>query len=159
MQQLDKQKQQLLKSLIEKPSEYEVEVLDNSMLPIDLKEKKTIKLIIKPPTLEVLAKCALPALKIPEHVREATNIKLEEAVKYIDEISETLAILSHGESTPYPEWMIEFFKKNLTGQELYYIFYESMVKLQTDFFLKSFQVVSQNNPMMMNNPKNSIPTN
>ena len=155
----EKEKQALLQSLIEKPTTYELEVLDNSMLPDDIKDNKTIVFEIKPPTLEVLAKCALPALRIPENIREAEDLKLEEAIKYRNEMAEVLAIVVHGKNTDYPEWMPSFILNNLTGKELYIVFYESILKLQTYFFLNSFQIANQNNPMMMNQKKDSTPTN
>lgn len=156
----DKGKEALLKSLIEKPTVYELEILDNSMLPTSMIDDKTIKLTIKPPTLEVLAKCALPSLKIPEEIRQSKEIKLEEAVKYRNEIAEVLAILIHGKKEQHPEWMVPFLLNNLSGKELYMLFYESMLKLQTDFFLSCFQIADQNNPMIMSQKKNDLtPTN
>lgn len=156
----DKGKEELLRSLIEKPTVYELEVLDNSMLPDTMKQDKTITVTIKPPTLEVLAKCALPSLKIPEAIRESKDLKLEQAIEYRHEIAEVLAILIHGKKEQHPEWMVPFLLNNLTGKELYMLFYESMLKLQTDFFLNSFQIAGQNNPMMMMSRKNgSTPTN
>lgn len=145
----NKSKQQLIQALIEKPSNYDIEVIDNSMLPKKLKQRKTISFVIKPPTLEVLAKCSLPALKIPESVRESKDLKLEDAIEYRNEMAEVFAILAHGKPSDYPSWYISFFLNNLTAKELYMLFYESVLKLQTDFFLNSFQIASQNNPMMM----------
>ena len=157
---MDKEKQHLIQALIEKPSKYDIEVLDNSMLPNSLKKRKSISFIVKPPTLEVLAKCTIPALKIPENVRESKDLKIDEAIEYRNEMAEVLAILSHSKNSDYPSWYIPFFLNNLTAKELYMLFYESVLKMQTDFFLNSFQIASQNNPMMMNKKiKDSIPTN
>jgi len=157
---MDKQKQQLIQALIEKPSNYEIEVLDNSMLPEELKEKEIISFEIQPPTLEVLAKCSTPALRIPEEIRNSKDLKLEDALKYRSEMAEVLSILAHGKSTDYPKWYLPFFLNNLTAKELYMIFYESILKMQTDFFLNSFQIASQSNPMMMMEKANDLtPTN
>ncbi len=146
----DLQKQKLIEALIEKPSIYDIDVIDNSMLPDAIKNEKTITIEIKPPTMEVLSMCALPMFRIPESIRESKDLKVEDALKHVNEMVEVLAILSHGKSTNYPDWYVPFFRSNLSSKELYMIFYESTLKLQTDFFLKSFQIVSQNNPMMMN---------
>lgn len=156
---MDKQKQDLLQALIEKPSTYEIQVSDNSMLPDNIKKRKTLSFTIKPPTLEILAKCALPALKIPESIRESKELKLDEAIEYRNEMAEVFAILAHGKATDFPSWYVPFVLNNLTPKELYMLFYESVLKLQTDFFLNSFQIANQNNPMMMNQINDSIPTN
>ena len=34
---MDRQKEQLIEALVEKPSKYDIEVLDNSMLPVKIK--------------------------------------------------------------------------------------------------------------------------
>ena len=156
---MDQKKQHLIQALIEKPTKYDIEVLDNSMLSDELKDKEVISITIKPPTLEVLAKCTIPALKIPESIRESKDLKLDQAIEYRNEMAEVLSILAHGKSDDYPSWYVPFFLKNLTPRELYMLFYESMLKLQTDFFLNSFQIANQNNPMMMKNQKVSILTN
>ncbi|MBD0822643.1 hypothetical protein [Aestuariibaculum marinum] len=152
-------KQKLIQSLIEKPSTYRIGVVDGSMLPEELKDHKELEFIVRPPSLEVLAKCAEPVLRIPDEVRESKELKLDEAVKYMNEMAEVFAILAHGKSSEYPSWYIPFILKNVTGKELYMLFYESVLKLQTDFFLNSFQIVDQNNPMMMTNPSVLTPTN
>ncbi|MBS9774580.1 MAG: hypothetical protein KGV59_05420 [Tenacibaculum sp.] len=141
--------EQLIKAITEKPSKYEIEVLENEMLPKNLKQRKTLLFVIKPPTLEVLALCAEPMLKIPNEIREKENVDLKDALKYRKEIAEVLAILSHGKSTEYPKWYVNFFLKNLTGKDLYQLFYETSLKINTGFFLNSFQIASQTNPMMM----------
>lgn len=157
---MDSQKQHLIEALIEKPSNYNIEILDHSMLPDKLKKRKAISFVIKPPTLEVLAKCTLPALKIPESVRESKDLKLDEAIEYRNEMAEVFAILAHGKATDYPNWYVPFILRNVTPKELYMLFYESVLKLQTDFFLNSFQIASQNNPMMMMKKiKDLTPTN
>ena len=143
-------KQKAIEALIEKPSNYKIQVSDNSMLPNKMKKKKMVSFVIKPPSVEVLAKCALPVLKIPENLRQASkDLKFEEAIKYRNEIADVLSILAHGKDTEPPTWYSPFFLKNLTPKELYLLFYESIMKMQTDFFLNSFQIANQNNPMMM----------
>lgn len=155
----EKEKQALIKSLIEEPSTYEIEVQDNSMLPASLIDEETVTITIKPPTLEVLSKCAQTALSVPENIRTAPNVDIEEALKFKNEMVKVLSIMAHGSKKgDIPEWYEPFFLKNLTGKELYILFYESILKMQTDFFLSSFQIVNQNNPMMMNQKNDSIPT-
>lgn len=147
---MDNNKEKLIHALISKPSIYEITVLDGSMLPDKLKDSEFISFEIKPPTMEVLAKCTIPMFKIPEEVRESKNLKLEEAIKYRHEIVEVLAILAHGsESGDYPKWHIRFLLTNLDPEQSYLIFYESSLKFKQDFFLSSFQI-AKNNPMMMN---------
>lgn len=146
----DRDKQQLVNAFLEKPSVYTIEVIDNSMLPASLIENLELEFTIKAPSLEVLAKCALPMLKIPESIRESADLKFEDAIQYRSEMAECIAILAHGKDSVIPEWYIPFFLKNLTAKELYMLFYESIMKLQTDFFLNSFQIANQSNPMMMN---------
>ena len=156
---MDKKKQDLLQALTEKPSTYEIEVSDGSMLPSNLKRRKTISFTIKPPTLEIMAKCAIPVLKIPQEVRESTDLNLETALQYRKEMAEVLAILAHGKASDYPKWYVPFILNNITPKELFVVFYESSLKMNSGFFLNSFQIVNQNNPMMMNKVKDSIPTN
>ncbi len=93
---------------------------------------------------------------IPQEVLKSANISLKEALKYRQEIAEVVAILAHGKSTDYPKWYVEFFLKNLTGRELYQLFYETSLKTNTGFFLSCFQIASQTNPMMM---QDLTPTN
>jgi hypothetical protein len=157
---MNKDKQHLIQALIEKPTTYNIEVVENFMLPEELKNEKEISFTVKPPTLEVLAKCTIPVLKIPESIRESKDLKIEEAIDYRNEMAEVLAILSHSKNSEYPSWYVSFFLNNLTAKELYMLFYESVLKMQTDFFLNSFQIAGQNNPMMMKmKAKDLIPTN
>lgn len=142
-------KKKLIEALIEKPSTYEVDVVDASMLPDSLKKRKTLSFVVKPPSLEVLVKCALPLQDIPDNIKKGDKVKIEEAVKYVNEMVKMICILSWGKSSDYPEWYEPFMLKNLTAKEVFGIFYEAALKLQSDFFLNSFQVANQN-PMAMN---------
>lgn len=158
----DKSKQHLIQALIEEASNYYIDVLDNTMLPDNLKEKKEIHFEIKPPTIYTMSKCALSALKIPEELRDKDikDIKLEEIIKYSEEIVEIISIFAHGSKKgDYPKWNIPFLLKNLDPKDLYKIYIETSLKLQSGFFLNSFQNASQNNPMMMKKVKDSILTN
>lgn len=150
---MEKEKIKLLSALIEKPSTYEIEVIDNSMLPLSKLDSKTIVLTVRPPSLETLSKCAIPVLKIPEEIKNSTGLTLEDAIKYTDEMVESIAIIVHGKSSEIPDWLIPFIKNNLTPKELYHIFIETVMKLQSDFFLSSFQIVGKDNPMMMSQMK------
>lgn len=148
-------KKKLLEALIEKPSNYEVDVQDNSMLPNNLKSRKTISFTIKPPTLEVLAKCAIPLQDVPEHIKEGKDIKIEDAILYTSQMVEMISILSWGKTSNYPSWYEPFMLKNLTAKEVYLIFHESALKLQSDFFLASFQVANEN-PMNMKDSTHTV---
>ncbi len=142
--------QQLINALIEKPSTYDIDVIDTSMLPQNLKRRKTISFTVKPPTLEVLAKCVVPLFNIPKEIREAEELALDEAIKHRKEMAEVVAILAHGKQTEHPSWYADFILSNITPKELYNLFYEISLKLQSDFFLNSLKIVSQSNPMQMN---------
>lgn len=144
---MQNQKQKIIDALIEKPSEYEISVVDNSMLPDNLKNRKTLTFVIKPPSVEVLALCTDISYRIPESIRNNDNLKLEDAIKYKNEMAKIISILSYRKKE-YPKWYVPFLIKNLEPKELYVIFYESILKLQSDFFLKSFQIANQN-PIMM----------
>ena len=146
---MNKEQQKLLESLVEKPSNYSVDVVDNSMLPGNLKDRKSIQFTVKPPSMEVLAKCAIPFLRIPEDIRTGGNKKLEEAIKYRQEMAEVFSILAHGKSSEYPKWYVEFVLNNVTGKELFMLLQEAGLKMQSDFFLHSFQIANETNPMMM----------
>jgi type III secretion system FlhB-like substrate exporter len=147
---MSKEQKQLLESLIEKASNYDIDVTDNSMLPDNLKKRKSISFTVKPPTMEVLAKCAIPLLNIPEAVREAKSVTLEKALEYRREMAEVFAIIAHGKNSKIPDWYADFILNNVTGKELFYLFQETALKLQSDFFLNSFQIAKETNPMMMN---------
>lgn len=153
---MEKNKIDLINALIEKPSTYEWEVLDNSMLPKKLKSRKTITFIVKPPTLETLSKWSAIVLRIPKDVRkrDPKELELEDIVEYRQEMAECISVLSHGSSPgEYPNWYVQFILFNLTPKELYILFYETNLKMQTDFFLNSFQSAKGRNPMTMNKLK------
>lgn len=140
---------QLINALVEKTSKYEIDVIDGSMLPQNLKRRKTITFTIKPPTLETLAKCTVPLYKIPKEVREADEIPLDMAIKYRKEMVELITIFAHAKKTEPPSWYTDFILNNTTPKELYNFFFELSLKLQSDFFLNSLKIVSQSNPMMI----------
>lgn len=142
-------KKELIQALIEQPSEYVIDVLDGSMLPDKIKERKSIKFTIKPPTIDVLAKCAKVMMKVPKEVREKQDLELDDAIGFIDEMAGAISILCHKKGTP-PKWQLPFIKANVTPKELFMLFKEASMKTQADFFLTSFQTASQANPMMLN---------
>ena len=148
----------LIESLIEKPSNYTIGVIDGSMLPKKIKNKKQIAFTVKPPTLEVLAKCAIPIMEIPTEVREVKEVTIEQAIQYREQMARCFAIMAHGKQTEVPNWYVPFILNNVTGKELYQLFYECSLKLQSDFFLTSLKIADQN-PMMMRRQSDSIPTN
>lgn len=145
-------RQKLLTALVEKPSRYTIDVVDNSMLPANIQDSKKLDFVVKPPTLETLAKCAIPLQEIPQELMK-DNIVIKDVLPYIDQLVKVICVVSHGKETDYPDWYEPFFKKNTTPKEVFQIFQEVSLKMQTDFFLTSFQIASQANPMMMKNPK------
>lgn len=149
-------KQELIQALIEKPSVYEIDVLDNSMLPDKLKKRTSLSFTVKPPTIEVLANCADIIMQVPQEVREKQDLALDEAAKYVTEMAGVVCVLAHPKGTP-PKWYLPFIKANLTPKELFMLFKEASMKTQADFFLASFQNASLANPMTINDltPTNS----
>ena len=143
---MNREKQELLQALIEKPSSYEITVLENSMLPDHLKERKTLLFTVSPPSIEVLARVAIPMFSIGENIKELT---LEKAVKHRRVLAEIFSIMAHGKTTEIPHWYTSFILKNVTPKELFYLIQETALKTQSDFFLNSFHLASQINPMMI----------
>lgn len=147
-------KEKLLNAFLENPTTYKIDVSDSSMLPDKLKDKKTIGFTIKPPVLAVLAKCAVVMERIPEEIRNPeAEIKVSDAVEYLNEMAEAFSIISHGRTTEYPDWYVPFLVNNVTPKELYYLFTEAALKSQSSFFLNSIQVADIGNPMMIRNLK------
>ncbi len=143
------EQQKLLEALIEKPSKYEIDVIDNTMLPGDLKKRKTMSFVVKPPTMEVLARCATVILKVPKEILDRKDVDLLEVLNYRKEIAEIFCIIAHGRNTDYPSWYVDFILNNVSGKELFSLFQETSLKMQSDFFLSSFQIAKETNPMMM----------
>lgn len=141
--------QQLIQALIEKASIYEIDVVDGSMLPKNLNKRKSLKFTVKPPTIEVLAKCADVMMRVPAEVRNKEDLNLADALNHVDEMAEAVAVLTHTKGTP-AKWVTPFIKANLTPKELFMLFKEASMKTQADFFLGSFQTANQANPMMIN---------
>lgn len=142
--------QKVLAALIEKPSTYYIEVLDSSMLPENLRKEKEIKFIVRPPSLGVLAMCAEEMLDIPkEFMTPGKQFTVQDITPYLDNMIRSICRISHGKKSDYPDWYEDFMKANLTPKELYQIFHETSLKLQSDFFLSSFQIAGLPNPMMM----------
>lgn len=156
---MEKEKIKLLSALIEKPSTYKIKVEDSSMMPREFKDKEVFELKVKPPSLHTLSRHALHLVNIPEAIRntdDKTPITIEDAVKCIDDLVGCIFVLSHLRDT---DWGFEFIKKNIQPIEAYYLFVETKLKTQTDFFLSSFQSALGNNPMMMNEVQDSTPIN
>lgn len=146
MQNMSNQKK-LIQAIIEQESIYDITVIDNSMLPKKMKSKKLVQFSVKPPSLEVMALCALPLSSIPESVKEVEQVEFKEAAKYVSEMAEVFAILSHGKKKGLPQWYVPFILANVTVKEMFLLFSETALKMQTDFFLSSFPIADQTNPM------------
>lgn len=144
-------RKQVLHALMEKPTTYKIDVEVGSMLPKDLKDSKEIEMIIKPPTLHVMTLAGLEANKIPEEILNIKEFSLQKALPYVDEVIRILCIMVY-QDDEYPEWWEEFFKKNCTPDEIFKMLQECHVKMRSDFFLNSFQIIGTN-PMMMTKPK------
>lgn len=148
----------LLTALIEEPTRYHIEVLDATMLPENIKNKKSLDFVIKAPTLDTLAKAANLLQQVPEDILKAETLQLKEAVPYLDIIIKVICTVSYGQKGNYPDWYEPFFKHNVTPKEAFGIFQEVSIKMQSDFFLSSFQIISKLNPLMMRDPKDLILT-
>ncbi|WP_041250108.1 hypothetical protein [Christiangramia forsetii] len=158
-------KQKLLKALIEEPSRYSVDVNDNSILPENMKDKKSIYFVVKPPSPGVLAMCANLFQDLPkELLEENKKLSLQDVMPHLETMVKVICRISWGKKDDYPEWYLPFFMGNTTGIEIFKIFQETALKTQSDFFLTSFQIASLTNPMMMKkipkktNQIDSIPT-
>lgn len=143
-------KNKLLNSLANKPTTYKIDVLDNSMLPEELKGEKVISMTIKPPTLSIMTAAALETNQIPEEVLKMEVYSLKKSLPYLDNVLRILCIMSC-ENQDYPVWLIEFLKKNTTPEDVFKMLQECHIKMKSDFFLNSFHIVNTN-PMMMNKP-------
>lgn len=99
--------------------------------------------------MHVLSLCASILLNIPENVFKDENIKLNDAMKYQEDIAKVLSILSY-ESEDYPDWIVDFILKNVPNIDLLKIMQETALKCNPSFFLNSFQIAKASNPMMLN---------
>lgn len=139
----------LLDSLMHKESRYEIDVIDNSMLPDNLKDREVLHFVIKPPVILTLTRMASVALRIPEEYRQI-EVDPIEVLKYGQEVAEIFAIMAHGSNEkPMPDWYVPFLMKNCTPADLLRLYQESSMKIRTDFFLPCFQIASAANPMLM----------
>ena len=147
-------KAKVLTALIEEPTRYTIDILDYSMLPEKMKGKKTLDFLFKPPTIQTLSQCALSIEKLPkELLKPEKQLTLQEVLPYSDVIVDILCVLSYAKKEAFPDWYAPFIKQNCTPKEIYHIFQEVSMKMQSDFFLSCFQVAKLTNPMMMNKPK------
>tara|TARA_B100000378_G_scaffold236018_1_gene202687 strand:- start:6034 stop:6513 length:480 start_codon:yes stop_codon:yes gene_type:complete len=142
--------QKLIQAMIEKPSTFHVEVEDNSMLPENLKDKKEIDFVVKPPCLGALAMCSELLQEVPEDIlNEQKELTLNDVLPYANIMVKVICRISWNRQDDYPEWYEKFLLANATTKEIFMIFKETAIKSQSDFFLHSFQIASQTNPMMM----------
>lgn len=148
-EELTKARKMAFDALKSKPTEYEIDVKDNSMLPDNLKGKDVLFFVIKPPTLSTLQQLAEIVNTLPEDVFKPDTMTAE-VMKHIPTINEMIAILVHGSSKKkMPEWYVPFFGKNITTEETLLIWQETTIKLQSGFFLPFFQTARLLNPMTM----------
>jgi hypothetical protein len=143
----------LLTALIEEPSRYSITVLDGTMLPEKLQKKKSLDFVIKPPALETLTKAARDLQDVPEEILKAETLGFIEALPYVETMVKVICRLVQGPRDDYPDWYEPFFMANVTPQETFLLFQEVSLKMQTDFFLTSFQIAAKLNPLMMHEPK------
>ena len=152
----------LLESVIQNPSTYTIDVQDGSMLPENLKEKKELSFNVKPPSMGTLARCGIVMQELPEELLSLEkDVTIIDALKHIDKMVKIICIVSHAKETDYPEWYEPFIMNNATSKEVFTIFQEVRLKMQTDFFLPCFHIARDGNPMMihkMKNPNDSILT-
>ena len=85
---LSKKQEQELKnsiytSLVNEPSRYTIDVLNNSSLPDNLKSKKELDFEIKPPVLSTLSKVSLVLNTMPKDVFESNHAGAVDLLKYI----------------------------------------------------------------------------
>lgn len=144
--------EKLLNTFINKATNYKVDVIDNSMLPANLKKEKQISFSISSPSLDILTKCGLILEKIPKEVRTSTDDKqfIHKSLNYTKEMAEIFCLISWGKSKSLPVWYLPFILSNVTAKEMYHLFYEISLKMQPSFFLNSIQIAEMINPMMKN---------
>jgi len=152
----------LLESVIQNPSTYTIDVQDGSMLPENLKDKKELSFNVKPPSMGTLARCGILMQELPESLLNLdTEVTTVEVLKHIDKLVKVICIVSHGKETDYPEWYEPFIMQNATSKDVFEVYREVRLKMQTDFFLPCFHIARDGNPMMihkMKNPNDSILT-
>ena len=143
------ERKQLLEAFLENPSTYHIEVLENSMLPEKLKEKKVLDFVVKPPTAFTLTQIAQVLIDIDEDIFDIHKTDDKIFLNYIPEMVRIFCLATHAKDTEYPEWYEEFIIKNATANEILRLFKEVSVKSQTGFFLTSLKIAGSTNPMMM----------
>lgn len=139
--------QDLIQAFIRKPTTYKISVRNNSMLPKNIKKKKTIDFTIKPPTPYVLGLCADILGDVNDDVF-SKEVDLSVITSYQIEIAKVVAVLSF-EETNFPDWYVDFIRKNTELIELKQMMQEIAVKCNPGFFLNCFQIAKESNPMMM----------
>lgn len=138
-----------LHALRNEDSTYWIEVIDNTSLPENLKKKKEIKFVIKPPTLGVLTEVAKVVEQLPPEIFEDEGMNAK-ALAHVKDICSMIAIVAWGKpNKEMPDWYDPFLRDNLTVDEVLRLWFEVMQKMQTDFFLPFFQTARQVNPMTM----------
>lgn len=141
-------RQQLIDSFIRNPTTYTITIIEKGMLPKELRDKKTLDIKIKPPTLHVLTLAASKMGSIPEEIIDSNEVSALDALKYQKEIAEILSIFAN-DTEDYPEWYPDFIIKNIPSIDLLKIMQETAVKCSPGFFLSSIQVAAQANPLIM----------
>lgn len=147
MEDLSKEKLEMLEAFQQSETTYHIDVLDNSMLPEKLKERKKIDFIVNPPVITTLARAAQVMETIPQTVLSEEEIDFNKAYKYAKEMVQVFCIISWAKNTDYPEWYEPFIMQNVTPRELYLMFQEVVLKSQIGFFLNSFHLNKIGNPM------------
>lgn len=147
-------REKLINAFVQKPTTYSIEVRNNEMLPEELKEKKEIDFIIKPPSTYVLGLCATLMFEVPEEIIKMQDVDLKDALKYQETIAQIITVLSY-EKMDYPDWCIDFILKNVAIVDLMKIMNETALKCNPSFFLSCFQIAEATNPMMLNDSTHS----
>ncbi|WP_139959171.1 hypothetical protein [Flavicella sediminum] len=143
--------QALIQAFIRKPTTYKISVRNNSMLPSKIKKKKEISFTIKPPTPYVLGLCADILGNVQDDVF-SKEVDLKLITSFQTEIAQVISVLAH-EEINFPDWYVDFIRKNVELIELKQIIQEIAVKCNPGFFLSCFQIAKDSNPMMMTKKK------
>lgn len=134
-----------LRALIEAPYSFKIKVEDHHHLPLELKQEKALSFTLRSPTLGVLAKVALLLSGIPKEdltLLEGSDLpkRFSLMAKHSDTLMDMLCALLWGKPSDPPVWWKDFFRANLTKKELTELFFEAMERVDTSFFLPSFQM-------------------
>lgn len=140
-----KEKQEFLEAVLEAPYAFKIKVEDNQALPEDLKKHAEISFSLKSPCMGVLFQVSRVFLEMPPEDLKALDepgdfsARLRLIERHTGKFLEVIALLLHGKESHRPAWYVPFLRANLTKREVLELLTESLVRLDTAFFLTSMK--------------------